>query len=122
MESTSILYPLVVEAMRLGADEIYVEYKDRTEWVFASRHGAGFSIAQFKSSSPEAVALREELFRIAKKKERVAFGAAECELHTKIVESFGESEFHIKIVTPKKAVEPPKSASSPRRRGLTGRP
>jgi hypothetical protein len=98
MEPTCIFYPIVVEAMRLGADEIDVEYKDHTEWVYAMRQGAGFSIAEFKSSSPEGAALRKELYRLAKKKkELVAFGEAEYELRTKMVESFGEDEFHIKM-------------------------
>jgi hypothetical protein len=70
VEPNRIFYPIVVEAMRLGADEIDVEYKDSTEWVYAMSQGVGFSIAEFKSSSPEAAALRKELYRLAKKKKR----------------------------------------------------
>jgi hypothetical protein len=98
VEPNNIFYPIVVEAMRLGADAIDVEYKHRTEWVYAMRQGAGFSIAEFKSSSPEGGALRKELYRLAKKKkEVVAFGDAEFELRTKIEDSFGEDAFHIKM-------------------------
>jgi hypothetical protein len=99
VEPTNIFYPIVVEAMRLGADEIDHEYKDHTEWVYAMRQGSGFSIAQFETSTPEARELRTELYRLAKKrKEVVAFGAAQFELRTKMVESFGEDEFRIKLV------------------------
>jgi hypothetical protein len=85
--------------MRLGADQIDHEYKDHTEWVYAVRQGSGFSIAQFETSTPEAKELRTELYRLAKKrKEVVAFGAAQFELRTKMVESFGEYEFRIKLV------------------------
>ena len=68
MRSTheSIVERLAAEAIRRGADLLDVEYKDGYEDVVAATGGVGHAIARFRSSSPEAVTLREELHRIAR--------------------------------------------------------
>jgi len=71
VKQESIVERLAVEAIAPGADELEVEYKDGCEWAFAARAGMGFSIANFRSSSPEAGALRDELHRLAKRKRRI---------------------------------------------------
>ena len=67
----SIVERLAAEAIRHGADLLNVEYKDGYEDVVAAKGGVGHGIARFRSSSPEAITLREELHRIAKRKDRI---------------------------------------------------
>lgn len=90
-----IVRDVVTEAVRLGAEAVEVEYKDRCEHVFALRGGVGVGIAQFPSSGREASALREELYVLAKKKQRVVIGDAEYELRARKYESFGEDAFQV---------------------------
>jgi hypothetical protein len=93
----SILERLATEAVRLGADLLEVEYKDGYEEVFAAKGGVGHGIARFRSSSPEAVTLREELHRVAKRKRRMAVGGAQYELRGSVYESFGEDAFRVEL-------------------------
>ena len=58
----AILEPLLAKAIGLGADQLEVEYKDGSEEVFAMKSGVGLGIASFRSSSPEAKSLRNELY------------------------------------------------------------
>ena len=69
-----IVQRLAAEAIRLGADFLDVEYNDGYEEVVAAKGGLGHAIARFRSSSREAVALREELHRIVRRKWRIAVG------------------------------------------------
>ena len=71
VKQESFVERLVVEAIGLGADVLEVEYKDGYERAFAAKAGMGFGIASFRSSSPEAGALRDELHRLAKRKRRI---------------------------------------------------
>ncbi len=90
-----IVRDVVVEAVRLGAESVEIEYKDRCEHVLALRGGVGLGIAQFPSSGPEASVLREELYVLTKKKQRVVIGDAEYELRARRYESFGEDAFQV---------------------------
>ena len=49
------------EAIRLGADEIEIEYRDGNKHLFAMKNGNGVGIGRLPSSAPEATALRDEL-------------------------------------------------------------
>ncbi len=71
-ELESIVERLAVEAIGLGADVLEVEYKDGYERAFAAKAGMGFAIASFRTSSPEAAALRDELQCLAKRKRHIA--------------------------------------------------
>lgn len=93
----SILERFATEAVRLGADLLDVEYKDGYEEVFAVKGGVGQGIARFRSSSPEAVTLRGELHRLAKRKRRMAVGGAQYELRGSVYESFGEDAFRVQL-------------------------
>lgn len=88
---------LAAEAIRLGADFLDVEYKDGYEEVSAAQGGVGYGIARFRSSSPEAVMLREELYRIAKRKRRIGVGGSQYELQGSVYESFGEDAFRVQL-------------------------
>ncbi len=93
----SIVECLAAEATRRGADLLDVEYKDGYEEVVAAKDGVGHGIARFRSSSPEAVTLREELHRIAKRKQRVTVDGSQYELRGSIYESFGEDAFRVQL-------------------------
>ena len=75
-----------------------VEYKDGYERAFAAKAGMGFGIASFRSSSPEAGALRDELHRLAKRKRRiVVVDGLRYELRAGIYDSFGEEAFRVDL-------------------------
>ena len=58
----------------------------------------GFGIASFRSSSPEAGALRDELHRLAKRKQRiVVVDGLRYELRAGIYDSFGEEAFRVDL-------------------------
>lgn len=88
---------LVSEAIRLGAQALEVEYKDGYEEVWAVKGGIGHGIAKLGSSSPQAVALRDELYDIAERKRRVTVGGCEYELRGRVYESFGEDAFRLEL-------------------------
>ena len=93
----SIVERLAMEAIRLGADLLEVEYKDGYEEVFATKAGVGHGIARFRSSSSEGVSLREDLHRIAKRTRRIAVGGSQYELRGSVYESFGEDAFRMEL-------------------------
>jgi len=96
-KAESIVDDVVTKAIRLGAGGVEVEYKDRHEWVFATQGSFGYGIARFRSSSPEAVALRKELYRVAKRKRRIVVDACEYELRCDVFDSFGEDAFRVEF-------------------------
>jgi len=62
-----VLEALVSQALGLDLDALEVRYKDGHEEVFGIRGSFGFGIGRFPGTSPEAMSLRRELHRIAKK-------------------------------------------------------
>jgi len=98
LQQESIVERLAVEAIGLGADELEVEYKDGYEWAFAAKNGMGFSIASFRSSSPEAGALRDELHRLTKRKRRIlVVDGLRYELRGHSYDSFGEEAYRVDL-------------------------
>jgi hypothetical protein len=95
-EREGIAERLAGEAIRLGADLVEVEYKDGSEEVFAVRGGVGHGIARFRSSSPEAAKLREELHRIVTRKRQIVVGGLQYELRGSVYDSFGEEAFRVR--------------------------
>jgi len=93
----SILFELILKAVGIGASEMEVEYEDGSEEVCAFKDRMGIEIARLKSGSEEAVSLRNELYRIGKKKLRVNLSGADYELKVNVFESFGENAFRVKI-------------------------
>ena len=93
----SIVERLAAEAIRRGVDLLDVEYKDGYEEVVAAKAGVGHGITRFRSSSPEAMTLREELHRIAKREQRVTVDGAQYELRGNVYESFGEDAFRVQL-------------------------
>ena len=93
----NIVEQIAAEAIRLGVEELEVEYKDGYEEVFAVKGAVGFGIASLRSSSPQAASLRHELYGITKKKRRLTIGDSEYELRARIYDSFGEDAFRVQL-------------------------
>jgi len=93
-----ILHDVAAEAVRLGVESIEVEYKDGYEEVFALRGGMAVGIARFPSSGRGAGVLRQELYALAKKKQRVVIGDAAYELRARKYESFGEDVLRVALL------------------------
>ena len=92
-----ILVRLVTEAVRYGADELDIEYREGCEDVCAMKDGMGFGIARLDSSGEEACALRAQLRAIGKKGATVSAGGASFSLRVNKYESFGETAYRVRI-------------------------
>lgn len=92
-----VLEQLAANAICLGADELEVEYKDGREVVFAMKSGIGMGIANFLGSSPQAGALRRELYALPKKKRRVIIDDMTYDVRVDIFDSFGEDAFRVEL-------------------------
>jgi hypothetical protein len=93
----SIVEQLAAKAIRLGVEELEVEYKDGYEEVFAVKGALGVGIASLRSSTPRAASLRHELYGITKRKRRLTIGDSKYELRARIFESFGEDTFRVQL-------------------------
>jgi hypothetical protein len=96
-EQASVLEKLVAEVLRAGANALEVEYDDGYDEVCLMRGPFGWGIGRFRSSSPEAITLREELYRVARKKRRMNVDGRQCEVSCRVRDSFGEAAFRIEI-------------------------
>lgn len=96
-EHVSILEQLAAEAIRLGADDLEVDYKDGYERVFAVVGGIRYGIASVRSSTPEAGELRKDLYAMTKKRRPVTIDGSRYEIRTRLYASFGEDAFHVRL-------------------------
>jgi len=96
-ETKAILERLAADAIRLGADELEVEYKDGCEEVFAVKAGIGVGIASLRSSTAETKSLRNALYALAKKRQRAKIDEHTYELRARIFDSFGEDAFRVEL-------------------------
>jgi hypothetical protein len=109
-EPMSIIEEIASQTIRAGGDAVEVEYKDGYEEVFPVAGRFGTSVGfRLDSSSQEAKSLREELYKIAKKRRRLTVSGREYELRCRIYDSFGEHAFRLEW-------KPVKPASTVRRR------
>ena len=97
MAQHTIVPQLVAQAAQLGADALEVEYKDRREEVVAMRGPLGFGIASFRSGDSEATALRQELYRMTKRRTTIAVGEVRYEIRVQVYDSFGENAFRVEF-------------------------
>jgi len=93
----AILEELAAQAIRLGAERLEVEYKDRHEEVFAVKSGFGWGIASLRSSSPQAASLHAELYALTKKKRSMIIDNLTYDLRARIFDSFGEDAFRMEL-------------------------
>jgi hypothetical protein len=112
-----IIERVAAEAIRLGADALEVEYKDSYEEIFAVSGPLGFGIARFRSSSRDAVRLREECYHLAKQKHprHMSVEGRDYELRCAIFDSFGEDAFRLTIRAVPKTRSEARARSSRRR-------
>jgi hypothetical protein len=94
---TTLVQRLVGEALRLGGDALDVEYRDGHEEVCVIRGALGWGIARYPSTSPDAIALRQELCQLAKKRNRVVIEGDTYVLVATERDSFGETAFRVEI-------------------------
>ena len=97
IKHNSVVERLAAKAIRLGADGLDVEHKDRCEIVFALKNAVGVGMDRFPSSSPEAKSLRDELYGVARRKRRITVDECEYELRGRVYDSFGEDAFHVEF-------------------------
>jgi len=97
LEGGSVMQRLVEQAVRLGADSLEVEYKDQHKEVSAMKGRIGIGIASFHSSSPEAAALRGELYDLAEHAGFLLVSGVKYEIRCTTFESFGEDAFEVHL-------------------------
>ena len=91
-----ILDDLITEAVRLDATALEVEYNAGFEEVVVFHGGVGWGLRRFRSASPEAIALRELLFAMSKrKKHRVHIDGGVITVQVMVHDSFGEAAFRL---------------------------
>ena len=93
----TILERLVDEALRLRGDALDVDYKAGYEEVCVMRGAVGCGIARYRSSSTDAIALRDELYQLARKRRRVVIEGDPYFLVATKRDSFGETAFRVEI-------------------------
>ncbi len=92
---SSPLAQLVAKALEFGAHELEVEYKDGYEEVCVMNGNLGFGIARFEASSKDGRGLREHLWAISKKSERLDVLGTTYRVKVKRFDSFGEVAFRV---------------------------
>jgi hypothetical protein len=95
--NAGVLEKLIAEAIRVGAPALDVEYKGGYEEVSVMHGPIGFGIARFRSSSSEAIALREELVSIPKRGCRLSIAGQAWNLRCRVRDSFGEVAYRVEI-------------------------
>jgi LexA DNA binding domain len=96
-KAATLLEGLCGHALSLGAQSIQVEYQDGRQWVFANRDGAGISIANYKSSSPDAKELSGNLEAAARKPVRAVLGGQLFIIKVAGFDNFGEKGYNVSI-------------------------
>jgi hypothetical protein len=94
---TSVVHELITEAVGLGADTLHVGYRDGYEEICVLKGGVGFEIARWPSSSRPAVALRQELQDLRKKRAKVTVSGTAYEIRSRAYDSFGETAFEVRL-------------------------
>ena len=93
----SVLEHFVREALDLGADVLEVEYRDGHEEVVAYVGASGRQIARLKSGTPQASALRQDLYATRRRLLRFSARGREYALRADAYESFGEDAFRVEL-------------------------
>lgn len=96
-QHVSILEKFAAEAIRLGADQLEVEYKDGYEELSAIAGDFGFGIGRLRSTSQEAATLRHELYQCTRRKRQIVVDGDNYELHGRTYDSFGEQAYRVRL-------------------------
>jgi len=94
-KTSDVLLELVARAIKAGADDMEIEYKNGREEVFAVSSEIGVGIASLDAKSEQTRLLREELYAIATKKRVVRISGCAYAMRVQIYDSFGEDAFRI---------------------------
>jgi hypothetical protein len=93
----SFFEELVSEAIRDGGNAFELEYDNGYDEVCVMRGPVGWGIARLRSSSREAIALREELRRVARRKRHITVDGHRYEVIGRVGDSFGEATFRVEF-------------------------
>jgi hypothetical protein len=96
-QHVSILDKFAAQAIRLGAEQLEVEYKDGYEELSAIAGDFGFGIGRLRSTSQEAGTLRHELYQCTRRKRQIVVDGAKYELHARTYDSFGEQAYRVRL-------------------------
>ena len=92
-----VLEQLAREALDLGADALEVEYRDGHEEVVAYMGALGREIARLRSGTPQASALRQDLYATRRRLLRFNARGQEYGLRAEVYENFGEDAFRVEL-------------------------
>ncbi len=92
------LAELLTKVIELGGDGLEVEHKDGYEEITAMKGNLGFGIGDIKSDSPEATALRDELWSLRNRTKRIEVMGTLYKARVTTFNSFGETAYRVKIV------------------------
>lgn len=92
-----ILEQLAREAVDLGADALEVEYRDGHEEVVAYIGALGREIARLRSGTPQASALRKDMYATKRRLLRFSARGQEYGLRAEVSENFGEDAFRVEL-------------------------
>ena len=87
----------LIKAIELGCDGLEIEHKDGYEEITAMKGNSGFGIGDIKSSSPEAAALRDELWSLRNRTKRIEVRGTVYRARVHAFESFGETAYRLDI-------------------------
>src|ERR1700694_3485664 len=96
-QHVSILQKFAVEAIRLGAEQLEVEYRDGYEELSAIAGDFGFGIGRLRSTSQAAATLRHELYQCTRRKGQIVVDGSNYELHSRTYDSFGEQAYQVRL-------------------------
>jgi hypothetical protein len=96
-QHVSILETFAAQAIRLGAEQLDVEYKEGYEEVTAIARDLGFGICRLRSTSDEAATLRHELSQNTRRKRQIVVDGDNYELHARTYDSFGERAYRVRL-------------------------
>ncbi len=91
------LAELLTKVIELGGDGLEVEYKDGYDEITGNKGNLGFGLGDIKSDSPEASALRNELWSLRNRTKRVEVRGKVYKARVTTFDSFGETAYRIKI-------------------------
>jgi hypothetical protein len=94
----SILEKFAAEAIRLGAEQLEVEYKDGYEELSAIVGDFGFGIGRLRSTCQEAAVLRQELYQCTRRKRQLVVDGDKYEFRGQTYDSFGEEAYRVRLV------------------------
>jgi hypothetical protein len=93
----AVLEQLAREALDFGADALEVEYRDGHEEVVAYMGALGREIARLRSGTPQASALRRDLYATRRRRLRFNAQGQEYRLRADVYENFGEEAFRVEL-------------------------